>query len=421
MTTSDRHEHVGGGSGGDSGGAPATPGPGGPLDGITVVDLTSTFMGPFCTLILAQFGARVIKIEPPGGDILRGVGDTGGHGLGPIFLNANLGKESVVLDLRDDADHRRLLRLIEDADVVAHNRPAGSDERLGIDYETLRTINPAVIVCAMRGYGAGGPYGSEPAYDDVIQAVSGLAANQTGRGEPQFVRSPVSDKVTGMLAMGAICAALVERARSGRGQAIEVPMFETMAQFLLVEQQGGYVFDPPRGDTGYARTDSPFRRPYRTRDGLVGVLPYTDAHWRTLFEVLDAGDRADDPRFATIGARSRHIDELYEWLDGELATRTTAETVELFRRAKVPIMPVNGIADLFTDPHLDAVDFFRSTEHPQLGTVRHARSPVRFSRSGSGPFAQAPALDSHGRELRAELDDRSAPPSPTGAAYSEEQ
>ncbi|MHA6616415.1 CaiB/BaiF CoA transferase family protein [Pseudonocardia sp. DLS-67] len=379
---------------------------GGPLSGITVVDLTSTFMGPFCTLLLGQFGARVIKVEPPSGDIVRGVGDTGGHGLGPIFLNTNVGKESVVLDLRDERDYRRLMGLVEGADVVAHNRPPGSDVRLGIDYDTLAAVNPGVVVCAMHGYGAAGPYGPEPAYDDVIQAVSGVAANQTGAGEPQFVRSPIADKITGMLAMGAICAALVERAASGRGQAIEVPMFETMVQFLLVEQQGGYVFDPPRGDAGYARTNSPFRRPHRTRDGLVSVLPYTDAHWTSLFAELGADDRALDPRFATIAARSRHIDELYEWLDTALATLTTAEAIEVFRRLKVPIMPVNSIPDLFDDPHLNAVGFFRRNEHPQLGTLRQPRSSVGFSRSGSGRFAPAPGLDSHGQQVRAELDGR---------------
>lgn len=399
MTTTDRPD-----SGARTASDDGDHGGGGPLAGITVVDLTSTFMGPFCTLILAQFGARVIKVEAPGGDILRGVGDSTGSGLGPIFLNANIGKESIVLDLRDEADYARLTGLVEQADVVTHNRPAGSDARLGIDYESLSAVNPAVIVCSMRGYGSGGPYGTEPAYDDVIQAVSGLAANQTGRGEPQFVRTPVADKVSGMLAMGAICAALVERSASGRGQAIEVPMFETMVQFLLVEQQGGYVFDPPRGDPGYARTDSPFRRPYRTRDGLVGVLPYTDAHWRALFEVLGAADLAEDPRFATITARSRHIDELYEWLDGQLAARTTAEAIELLHRAKVPVMPVNGVADLFTDPHLEAVDFFGRSEHPELGTLRQARSPVGFSRSGSARFAWAPQLDGDGPELRAGLD-----------------
>jgi crotonobetainyl-CoA:carnitine CoA-transferase CaiB-like acyl-CoA transferase len=381
-------------------------GAGGPLAGVTVVDLTSTFMGPFSTMVLAQFGARVIKVEPPSGDVLRGVGDEDGHGLGPVFLNANLGKESVVLDLHDARDHRRLMLLVEEADVVAHNRPAGSDARLGLDYATLSAVNPGIIVCAMRGYGGEGPYGPESAYDDVIQAISGMAANQTGHGEAQFVRSPVSDKVTGLLATSAICAALVERARSGHGQAIEVPMFETMVQFLLLEQQGGYVFDPPRGPAGYPRTDSPFRRPYRTRDGLVGVLPYTDAHWRSLFDLLGAHEQAADPRFATISGRSRHIDELYAWLDAELAELTTAEAIEVSRRAGVPIAPVNGIPDLFDDPHLRAVGFFPRREHPQVGTVRQARSPVRFSRSGSGPSAPAPALDSHGPALRADLDRR---------------
>ncbi len=387
----------------------ATPPPdlaGGPLAGVTVVDLTSTFMGPFSTMVLAQFGARVIKVEPPSGDIVRGVGDRDGDGLGPVFLNANIGKESVVLDLRDPQDYRRLLLLVEETDVVAHNRPPGSDERLGIDHATLSRVNPGVIVCSMHGYGSDGPYGPQTAYDDVIQAVSGLAATQTGRGDPQFVRSPVSDKVTGLLATSAICAALVERARSGRGQAVEVPMFETMVQFLLVEQQGGYVFDPPRGEAGYPRTDSPFRRPYRTRDGLVGVLPYTDAHWRALFEALAAPERAADPRFATISGRSRYIDELYEWLDGCLATLTTDEALDLCRSAQVPIAPVNGVADLFDDPHLDAVDFFPRREHPRLGTVRQARSPVRFSRSGSAPSTHAPELDSHGPVVRAELDRR---------------
>ena len=378
----------------------------GPLAGVTVVDLTSTFMGPFSTMVLAQFGARVIKVEPPSGDIVRGVGDRDGDGLGPVFLNANIGKESVVLDLRDPQDYRRLLLLVEEADVVAHNRPPGSDERLGIDHATLSRVNPGVIVCSMHGYGSDGPYGPQTAYDDVIQAVSGLAATQTGTGDPQFVRSPVSDKVTGLLATSAICAALVERARSGRGQAVEVPMFETMVQFLLVEQQGGYVFDPPRGEAGYPRTASPFRRPYRTRDGLVGVLPYTDAHWRALFEALAAPEHAADPRFASISGRSRHIDELYEWLDGRLASLTTEEALDVCRRAQVPIAPVNGVADLFDDPHLDAVDFFPRCEHPRLGTVRQARSPVRFSRSGTAPATHAPELDSHGPGVRADLDRR---------------
>lgn len=383
---------------------PPSSGTGGPLAGITVVDLTSTFMGPYATLVLAQFGARVIKVEPPSGDVLRGVGDQDEQGLGPIFVNANAGKESVVLDLHDPDDHRRLLRLVETADVVTHNRPDGADRRLGIDHDTLARVNPGVVVCAMRGYGAAGPYGAQPAYDDVIQAVSGLAATQTGPGEPQFVRSPVADKVTGLLAVGAIGAALVERASSGRGQAVEVPMFETMVQFLLLEQQGGYTYDPPRGPAGYARTSSPHRRPYRTTDGLVSVLPYTDAHWRAIFPAFGDTERASDPRYATIAARSRHIDELYRWLEEEIATRDTAEVIALCRDAGVPVTVVNDVPDLFTDPHLEAIDLLARRDHPDLGPVRQARSPVGFSRSGTAPWGPAPRLDEHGPALRADTD-----------------
>lgn len=375
---------------------------GGPLAGITVVDLTTTFMGPYATLVLAQFGARVIKVEPPAGDVLRGVGDHDDLGLGPIFVNANAGKESVVLDLGDPEDHRRLLRLVETADVVTHNRPDGADRRLGIDAETLRAVNPRLVVCALRGYGAGGPYGTQPAYDDVIQAVSGLAATQTGTGEPQFVRSPVADKVTGLLAVGAITAALVERASSGRGQGVEVPMFETMVQFLLLEQQGGWVHDPPRGPSGYARTASPHRRPYRTTDGLVSVLPYTDAHWRAIFPALGAAELADDPRYATIGGRSRHIDELYRWLAEAIAPRDTAEVLALCQAANVPVTVVNDVPDLFADPHLDAVDLLQRVDHPHLGPLRQPRSPVAFSRSGTAPWGPAPRLDEHGAAVRAE-------------------
>lgn len=380
--------------------------PRGPLAGITVVDLTTTFMGPYATLVLAQFGARVIKVEPPAGDVLRGVGDEGEQGLGPIFLNANAGKESVVLDLQDAGDRARLHRLVARADVLTHNRPDGADRRLGIDHETLREVNPALVVCAMRGYGAAGPYGTQPAYDDVIQAVSGLAATQTGTGEPQFVRSPVADKVTGLMAVGAIGAALVERASSGRGQAVEVPMFETMAQFLLLEQQGGYVFDPPRGPAGYARTSSPHRRPYRTTDGLVSVLAYTDAHWRAVFPAFGHPDLAADPRYASIGARSRHIDELYRWLEDEVATRSTAEVLAICRTANVPATVVNDVPDLFDDPHLTAVDFLQHAEHPHVGPVRQARGPVGFSRSGAPAWAPAPRLDEHGDGLRAATDHR---------------
>jgi crotonobetainyl-CoA:carnitine CoA-transferase CaiB-like acyl-CoA transferase len=371
------------------------------LAGITVIDLTTTFMGPYCTLLLAQFGARVIKVEPPLGDITRTIGDVTDSGLGPIFVNCNRGKESIRLDLTAQDDRQVLFRLLRTADVLAHNRPPGSIERLGLDYESLAELNQGLIHCGMYGYGAQGPYGKRPAYDDVIQAVSGVAANQTGSGEPQYVRTPMSDKVTGLMAAYAIASALFERTISGRGQAIEVPMFETTAQFLLMEQQSGHIFDPPRGAASYARTASPNRRPYRTADGLVSVMPYTDAHWRILFNLFDEGMLAD-PRFATVKARTANIDELYGWLSDQVASWNTAELLARLEELLVPSAPVASVESLFSDPHMAAVAFFEQENHPDLGPLRLPRNPVRFSRSSRASLTPARLLDQDGPALRLE-------------------
>jgi len=376
-------------------------GPCGPLAGITVVDLTSTFMGPYCTLLLAQFGARVIKVEPPAGDITRTIGDVTDNALGPIFVNCNRGKESIRLDLTAEADRPVLFGLIRTADVLAHNRPPGSIERLGLDYETLARINPRLIHCGMYGYGAHGPYDRRPAYDDVIQAVSGVAANQAGSGEPQYVRTPMTDKITALMAAYAIASALFERTVSGRGQAIEVPMFETTVQFLLLEQQSGYIFDPPQGRPSYARTASPNRRPYRTADGLVSVMPYTDEHWRILFSLFDDSMLADR-RFATMKARTDNIDELYGWLSDQIARWDTAALLARLDGLRVPSAEVASVDSLFSDPHLEAVAFFEREEHPKLGSLRLPRNPVGFSRSSRARLSPAPLLDQDGPRLRQE-------------------
>jgi len=291
---------------------------------VTVVDTTSMLMGPYCTAMLAEMGARVIKVEPVEGDIARHIEDRDGQQLGPIYLNLNRGKESIALDLRAPEDRALFERFVASADVVTHNRPPGGEQRLGLDYETLAAINPRVIVCGMFGFGADGPYGSLPAYDDVIQAASGLAAHQTGSGDPQYIRTPLTDKITGMAAAGAISAALYERERSGVGQYVQLPMFETMVRFLLAEQQGGYVFDPPQGPAGYRRTNSPHRHPLRTADGLIGILASTDAHWAALFRLLGEPDLIHDARFSSITRRTANIDVLYAWLGSAVSTRETA-------------------------------------------------------------------------------------------------
>jgi crotonobetainyl-CoA:carnitine CoA-transferase CaiB-like acyl-CoA transferase len=369
--------------------------PRGPLADLTVVELTSTFLGPYCAVLLAQMGARVVKVEPPEGDIIRYVADERHSGLSPAFLNFNRGKESVVLDLVCPAGREALDLLIDQADVVLHNMRPAAMRKLRIDPDTVLARNPRVVYCHAVGYGSGGPYRDEPAYDDVVQGVSGLAAVQGGGGEPQYVRTQVVDKTVGVMALAAILAALHERSVSGRGQAVEVPMFESMASFLLMEQQGARVYAGRRGGTGYARTASPYRKPYRTADGMIAALLYTDAQWRTFFRLIERADLADDPQLQSIRGRTGRIDELYRLVEEELAKRTTAEWLEVLRTNAIPSMPVNSIEGLFDDEHLRSVGFFEDVEHPSEGPLVHARLPWTFSRSGVPSVPGAPSLGEH--------------------------
>lgn len=367
----------------------------GPLDGLTVLDVTSTFLGPYCALLLAQLGARVVKVEPPEGDIIRYVADERHSGLGPAFLNFNRGKESVVLDLASTAGRDALDLLIDGADVFLHNMRPGAMKKLRIGPDVVLERNPRLVYCHAVGYGSGGPYRDEPAYDDVVQGASGLAAVQGGSGDPQYVRTQVVDKTVGVMALAAILAALHERSSSGRGQAVEVPMFESMASFLLMEQQGQRVYAGRTGGTGYARTDSPYRKPYRTADGTISVLLYTDGQWRTFFRLIDRPDLADDPGLQSIRGRTNRIDELYSLVENELAKRTTAEWLELLRANAIPAMPVNSIEDLLDDEHLSAVELFEDVAHPTEGPLVQGRLPWSFARSGAPMLPGAPALGEH--------------------------
>jgi crotonobetainyl-CoA:carnitine CoA-transferase CaiB-like acyl-CoA transferase len=367
----------------------------GPLRGVRVVDVSDTFMAPYASLLLAQMGAEVIKVEPPSGDITRQIGDASGTGCGPMFLSINRGKLSVVLDLHVEEDYQRLLALVEHCDVFLHNRRPSTAARLRIDYPTLGRLNARLVYCATVGYGSDGPYSSRAAYDDVIQAGSGIAAVQTGSGEPAYVRTVIADKVAGLFAFGCICAALVERSTSGVGQAVEVPMFETMISFMSIEQMGGLVFDPPKGPSGYVRTNSPYRRPHRTADGLIGVTVYTDGQWRRFFELVGRADLISDERFSTIRSRTDNIDQLYAIVDTELKRRTTADWLEAFEQREIPASRVNSIDDLLSDEHVVATQLFEYQLHPTAGRVRTSRLPARFSRTPPGPVPPAPGLGQH--------------------------
>lgn len=380
----------------------------GPLAGIRVVDLSDTFMAPYATLLLAQMGAEVIKIELSQGDITRQIGDATVTGLGPVFINANRGKLSIVLDLRHEADYKTFTRLIEESDVFVHNRRPQAAARLRIDYDRLRSINRRLIHASAFGYGSEGPYANRAAYDDVIQAACGLAAIQGSGGDPAYVRSVIADKTSGLLLFGSILAGLFERERSGEGQAVEVPMFETMVSFLLLDQQGGLVFDPPLGPAGYARTASPHRRPYRTSDGLISVLVYTDAQWKAFFDIVGKPHLGEDPRYATMRARTEHVDALYALLEGELVHRSTQAWLSVFDEHGIPASPVNSIEGVLEDPHVAAVGLIESDNHPLVGTVRTARLPVTYSRTPLGRTRRAPSLGEHDEVIREWLERQAA-------------
>ena len=375
----------------------------GPLTGVRVVDLTTTFMGPYCALQLARMGADVIKVESPDGDIVRRLG--GGRSLmaGPIFLAANHGKRSIALDLKQPAAREVLDRLVARADVFVTNMRPDPVRRLGLGYDELGPRHPRLVHATLPGFGSDGPYRDVAAYDDVIQAISGLAAVQGGDGEPAYVRSPVADKIVGLMGLSAILAALLERATTGRGQAVEVPMYETMVQFMLLDQQGGLLHDPPTGPPGYARTSSPNRRPYRTADGHLSVVVYTDRQWLAFFDLIGRPELTHDPRFATVTTRTENIDELYQLVADELPQFTSDEWLTRLRALGIPCAPVLDVPGVLADEHLAAVGFFETVHHPTEGTLTLPGLPARFSASTPGPLPGAPALGEHGPGILREL------------------
>ena len=264
-----------------------------PLAGIRVVDLSTVVMGPWATYILAGYGADVIKVEPPDGDVMRYAGPSRHHGMGSLFMFMNRGKRSIALDLKRPEARNALLRVCERADVFITNVRPAAMRRLGLGYDDVAAVNARIVYVDLVGYGQDGPYAAKPAYDDLIQGISGLAATfrRVGDGEPRFVPALIADRITGMNAVHAVIAALFARERSGLGQHVEVPMFETMAELVLSDHIGGHLFDPPAGDFGYNRALAPNRRPLRTLDGYVCVLLYTERHWERFFEIVGLQDR----------------------------------------------------------------------------------------------------------------------------------
>ncbi len=376
----------------------------GPLEGVKIIDMTSVLMGPYATQTLGDYGADVIKVESPDGDITRQIGPARHAGMGPIFLNANRSKRSITLDLKKPAGRDVLLRLIATADVLVYNVRPAAMARLKLDYDTVAAINPRIVYAGLFGFGQDGPYAAKPAYDDLLQGSSGLAhlIARAGDGTPRYVPTALADRVVGLTGVGAILASLVHRDRTGKGQRVDIPMFETMAGFVLGDHLGGLTFDPPLDRGGYARQISADRRPYRTSDGYISVIVYNDKQWNSFFDATGRADLRADPMFATFAARLANIDVVYGELGRIFETRTTQEWLTLLIEADIPVMPVHDLESILDDPHLVATDFFQAVEHPSEGSIRSMRVAATWSRTPAEPQRLAPRLGEHGREILAE-------------------
>ena len=373
----------------------------GPLRGMTILDLTTVLMGPYATQILADMGADLIKVESPEGDIVRQLGPGRTKGMGGMFLNANRGKRSIVIDLKQAEGRDTLLRLARAANAIVYNVRPQAMARLGLDYEALAAANPAILYVGLFGYGQTRPYAAKPAYDDLIQGASGIPTliAMAGDGTPRYVPITIADRVVGLKAVNAILGGLMHQQRTGIGQRIDVPMFEEMAEFVLIDHLGGLTYDPPLDHGGYARLLSRYRRPYKTSDGHICALIYNDKQWKSFFEAIGKSELLAEPRFATHAARHAHIDEIYQEVGRIFVTRTTAEWRELLERADIPVMPMHTLESILEDPHLEAVGFFRTIEHPVEGRVRQMRVPSTWSESQPEPGGPAPTFGQHGRDI----------------------
>jgi len=378
---------------------------GGPLEGVRIVDLTAVVVGPMATQTLADYGAEVIKVETPTGDILR---DLNGRAITPRmsskFLHLNRNKRSLVLDLKQAAGREALLRLIARADVFLWNVRPSAMERLKLSYDEVRAVNPRIIYCGMFGFGRGGRYREKPAYDTIIQGGAGVAAlHHRAMGEPRYIPIVMADRTSGAVAVQMILLALVNRHRTGEGASIEIPMFENMAKYVLEEHMYLKTFDPPLGPTGDPRLFDAGNKPVPTKDGWISISANTNAQMFALFDAIGRPELKTDSRFSSVTARFANVTELYVIRNAGLKHKTTAEWLELFDQLSIPAMPHHTLDSLMEDPHLQDVGFFQKVDHPTEGRIVNMALPSKTSFGGRKDFLPAPKIGQHSVEILREI------------------
>lgn len=370
------------------------------LKNITIIDLSSVVLGPFASQLLADLGADVIKVESPEGDIFRSAGPSKHPKMGAGYLNLNRNKRSLMLNLKVPQGREVLFELVKSADVFMHNMRPDAVKRLGIGYDLLSEINPRLVYCAAVGFGGDGPYANEPAYDDIMQAMSGFASLAQGdSAAPRFAPTVLADKIGGLYTVFGILSGLVQRERTGHGVSIEAPMFESLVSFLLAEHLGGHVFQPALGAMGYSRLTTPYRRPYQTADGYIAVMPYSTKHWVNFLTLIGQEELAQVHWVSDAALRSERIAELYQIIADKMPQKTSSQWLSVLKGLDIPCGPVNTLESLLEDPHLKAIDFFQQVNHPTEGTLLSMKHPVRFIDAETVPDLPAPNLGENSTKI----------------------
>jgi crotonobetainyl-CoA:carnitine CoA-transferase CaiB-like acyl-CoA transferase len=379
------------------------------LSGLRIADMTTVIFGPYCTQIMADLGAEVIKVEPlaEGGDASRNVGKSvATRFMGPLHMRLNRGKRCVAWDLKTEGGREAMEQLLRSSDIFIHNIRPDAIARANLDYETVRKLRPDIIYVHCTGFDTRGPSSGLPAYDDIIQAASGVASLLPlvdGNPAPRFFPMTMVDKVSGLHAAYAVLAAVIHRLRTGEGQHVEVPMMESLASFNLLDHLYERTFEPPLGTTGYARQLDPSRQPMRTKDGYIAVAPYQDKRWVLFFELVGRTDVLQEPGLTDWMARRENANRLYEHMANCLPERTTDEWLALFAEHSIPASRINSLDDLLVDPQLKATGLFVEREHPTEGRYIEVRPPVRFSAAPSPELMPAGRIGEHSEEVAREL------------------